>query len=116
MATTLRAVERRALPLVVLAIALFTVTGTYLLVIDEEYAGLGNFQASSWTSLMLVKHLVVIAMVVVGVGVDRLVVLVADSPDEAARQRAIGLLELGVETMTGLGALVVVLTVAAQLS
>jgi hypothetical protein len=57
-----------------------------------------------------------VAMVVIGVGVDRLVAMVADTEDDGARKRALGLLELGVETMTGLGALVVLLTAAAQLS
>jgi uncharacterized membrane protein len=116
MAQTLLAVERRGMRLVVLAILLFTITGSYLLVIDDQYAGLGNFLATTWATLMLVKHMVVVAMVVIGIGVDRLVGMVADSPDDEARKRALGLLELGVDTMTGLGALVVLLTAAAQLS
>ena len=116
MATTLVAVERRGIRLVVLAIVLFSISGAYLLVIDDQYAGLGNFMATTWTTLMLVKHLVVVAMVVIGVGVDRLVAMVADTQDDEARKGALGLLELGVETMTGLGALVVLLTAAAQLS
>lgn len=116
MAQALLAVERRGIRLVILAIVLFTITGSYLLVIDDQYGGLGNFLATTWTTLMLVKHLVVVAMIVIGIGVDRLVAMVADSPGGGARKRALGLLELGVETMTGLGALVVLLTAAAQLS
>lgn len=115
MATTLVAVERRALPLLGLAIVLFIVTGAYLLLNDDEYAGLGNLAASTWATLILVKHVVVVVMIAVAIGVDRLVGWVADSPDEETRERALGLLGLGVETVTGLGALVVLLTVAAQL-
>ncbi len=115
MATTLAAVERRALPLVVLSVVLFTVTGAYLLLIDEAYAGIGNL-TSTWTTLMLVKHLLVIFMVVIAVGLDRLVAMVLDAPDEAARERALGLTGLTAEAMTGLGAMVVLLTAAAQLS
>jgi uncharacterized membrane protein len=113
---TLAAVERRALPLIILAIALFVATGLYLLVVDEHYEGLGNFTASSWTALMGVKHLVVFGMVLLGVALDRLIAMVPDPPDDAARERAMGLVELAAEGMTGLGALVVLLTVAAQLS
>jgi uncharacterized membrane protein len=116
MATALVAVARRALPLIGLAVALFVVTGAYLLLSDEQYAGLGRFAASTWTTLMLVKHLVVVVMIVVAIGVDRLIGWVADPVDEEARERALGLLGLGVDTVTGLGALVVLLTVAAQLS
>ena len=112
----LAAVERRALPLLALAIIAFVATGFYLLSVDEHYAGLGNFTASSWTALMGVKHLVVIGMVVLGIGLDRLIAMVPESPDDAARARAIGLVELAADGMTVLGVLVVLLTVAAQLS
>ena len=71
-AAALLAIERRALPLVVLSLVLFTATGTYLLVNDPHYAGLGDFFASTWTTLMLLKHLLVVALVVLGVAVDRL--------------------------------------------
>jgi len=116
MATTLVAMERRALPLVGVAIILFIVTGSYLLLNDDEYAGLGNVLASTWTTLMLVKHLVVVVMVVIGFGLDRLVMTVVDAPDDDARRWSFDLVGLAAEAMTGLGALVVLLTAAAQLS
>ena len=72
-AAALVAIERRALPLVVLSVVLFTATGAYLLVIDPHYAGLGDFFASTWTMLMLVKHVLVVGLVVLGVDVDRLI-------------------------------------------
>lgn len=114
--TALAAVERRALPLLVVAIVVFVATGLYLLIVDEHYAGLGNFTASSWTALMGVKHLVVFGMVLLGIGLDRLIAMVPESADGAARARAFGLVELAADAMTGLGALIVLLTVAAQLS
>lgn len=113
-APVLLAIERRAAPLVVLAIGLFVITGAYLLLVDDQYAGLGNF-SSTWAALMLVKHLLVIAMVVPGVLVDYLIRgLVA--ADAEGQRRDMALLGLAVEATTGLGAIIVVLTAAAQLS
>jgi uncharacterized membrane protein len=111
----LAAVERRALPLVLGSIVLFVVTGSYLLVVDPHYAGLGNVLANSWTILMLVKHLVVIALIALGVAVDVGVRRAAEA-DDTGRGSALGRVRLAAEAATGLGALVVLLTVAAQLA
>jgi uncharacterized membrane protein len=113
---SLAAVERRAFLLVGLAVVIFTATGSYLLVVDDGYAGLGNFFASTWTTLMLVKHGLVILMVGLGIGIHRLVGGVADAPSEVARETALGLLGLAAESMTVMGAIVVLLTTIAQLS
>lgn len=113
---TVLQVERRALPLMVLAVVLFTATGTYLLAVDDHYQGLGNLFASTWTTLVTVKHMVVVVMVALGVGVDRLAVAVAEAATESARSRMLGILGLAAEGMTALGALVLLLTAAAQAS
>ena len=111
---TLMAIERRALPLLVLSIALFTGTGVYLLVIDPDYAGLGNLFASPWTTLMFVKHLLVVGLVVLGVAVDRLVRRVDAAKSDDVRGAALHRLELSAEAATGLGALAILFTAAAQ--
>ena len=49
---------------------LLVLTGTYLLVVNQHYGGLGNFFATTWSTLMLVKHAVVIIFVALGVAVD----------------------------------------------
>src|SRR5512141_703156 len=66
---TLAAIERRALPFVLLAVVLFIITGSYLLVTNPDYAGLGNF-STSWATWMLVKHVLVIVLIGVGVLID----------------------------------------------
>ena len=114
MARTLLAIERRALPLVLLSMAVFLVTGTYLLFVDPKYAGLGDFFANSWTTLMLVKHLVVVVLIALGVVVDFLVRRVGEATDEATRAPALRRLQLSAEGATGVGALIVLLTAAAQ--
>ncbi len=113
-ASVLVAIERRAAPLVILAVALFVATGAYLLLVDDQYAGLGNF-SSTWAALMLVKHLLVIVMVVLGFLVDFLIRGLTDT-DPAAQARDMALTGLATEGATGLGAVIVVLTAAAQLS
>ena len=113
-ADALGAIERRALPLVGLSLALFTLTGDYLLVVDPKYAGLGDFFASTWTTLMLVKHVLVIILVVVAVYIDRLIRRVGDATDDAGRDAASRRLRLSAEVATGLGAVIALLTVAAQ--
>ncbi len=113
-ATVLEAIERRALPLVGVSLVLFFVTGTYLLVSDPKYAGLGHVIASTWTTLMLVKHLLVVVMIALGVAVDVLIRSLASSPDEDARASTFRWLSRSAEGAMGLGALIVLLTAAAQ--
>jgi uncharacterized membrane protein len=115
-AAALVAIERRALPLVVLSLVLFTATGTYLLVVDPEYAGLGNVFASTWTTLMLAKHVLVIGLVVVAVYVDRLIRRVGEATSETVRDAALRRLSWSAEGATGLGAVIVLLTAAAQVA
>ena len=113
-AISLVAIERRALPLIVFSVVLFSATGAYLLVIDPSYAGLGDFFASTWTTLMLVKHLLVIGLVVVGVYIDRVVGRVGAASSDGERASALHRLEFSAEAATGLGAITILLTATAQ--
>ena len=113
---TLAALERQALPLVLLSVVLFIVTGSYLLITSSHYAGLGDFFANTWTTLMLLKHLVVVGLIALAVGVDLLIRKAAGAIDDAAAAAALRRLRLTAEAATGVGALVVLLTAAAQLS
>ena len=112
-AATLVAIERRALPFIGLTLVLFTVTGTYLLVIDPQYAGLGNVFASTWTRLMLVKHLLVVGLVIMGITVDWLIRRAGEAADDAPGS-LLRFVALAADGATGLGALIALLTVAAQ--
>lgn len=115
-ASTMISLERRALPFVLLATALFIATGTYLLFANDRYEGLGNLFASTWTTLILIKHLVVVAFVGLGVVVDvfiRDLGVMSTDADRSAGLRRVG---LTAEAATGVGALIILLTAAAQLS
>ena len=113
---SLEAVERRAVPLVLLSMVLFTATGSWLLAVDPSYAGLGAFFASTWTTLMLIKHLLVIAFVLVAIAVDRLVRRAATATGDNERRAAVGRVRIGAEAATALGAVIVLLTAVAQAS
>ena len=107
-------IERRALPFVLLVVVIFIITGTYLLVVDDRYAGLGTFN-STWAVLMLIKHAFVIVLVALGAGIDYLIRELPTLKDEhrASQLRSI---RLAAEAATAVGAIIALLTVAAQLS
>jgi len=113
---TLMTVERRARPLLLLSVGLFVATGAFLLLADDQSEGIGNFFATTWTTLMLVKHGLIVVMVVLAGVVDFLVSEVAYAETDPERERLLGGLALATEATTGIGALVVVLTAVAQLS
>jgi uncharacterized membrane protein len=115
-ATTLVAIERRALPFIGLTLVLFTATGAYLLVSDPQYAGLGNIFASTWTRLMLIKHVLVVGLVVLAFAVDWLIRRAARDSEEDGQAPDLRFVALAADGVTGLGALIALLTVAAQAS
>jgi uncharacterized membrane protein len=110
------AVGRRSRPLVVASIALFLVSGIYLLVTAGRYDGVGNLFATTWTTLITVKHLVVLLMLALAVAVDQLAAAAGSADGEASRETTLGLLSLAAQGMTVLGLLVLLLTAAAQAS
>lgn len=110
------AVGRRSRPLVVGAIALFLVSGIYLLVTAGRYNGAGNLFATTWTTLITVKHLLVLLMLALAAGVDQLAVATSRSDTAEARRTTLGLLSIAAQGMTVLGVLVLLLTAAAQAS
>jgi uncharacterized membrane protein len=116
LADTLAGIERRALPLVLLSVALLVVTGTYLLVINPDYVGLGHFFDTTWSTLMLGKHAVVIVLVGAGVLVDWLARDLPFARDDVHLHRMVRRLRIAAEAATALGALALLLTAAAQLS
>ena len=110
-------IERRALPPVLGAVGVFLLTGLYLLLSDHRYLGLGHVVDNTWSVVMLVKHVVVIALVVIGVWLDIVVVRdIALPSDEPGRTAAVHRLALGTTAIVVLGAIVLLLTAAAQAS
>ena len=115
-AAALLAIERRAIPLILLALVLFTVTGSYLLLGDPQYQGLGNLFATTWTKLIAIKHVVVVGFVVLAALIDWMIRRAPDPDDADDHGPAFDLIGLAADGVTGLGALIALLTVAAQAS
>lgn len=113
---TLASIERRALPLVLLSIVLFVVTGAYLLVVDDRYEGLGNVLASTWTTMLTLKHVLVVGLIGLGVLIDYLIRTAGEPVDDGARRGRIRQVRLAAEAATALGALIVLTTAIAQAS
>ena len=110
-------IERRALPLVLGAVGVFLLTGLFLLLSDHRYLGLGHVVDNTWSVILLLKHIVVIALVAIGVWIDVVVVRdIALPTDELGRTAAVRRLALGATLIATLGATVLLLTAAAQAS
>ncbi len=110
-------IERRALPMILTAIVVFVVTGTYLLVTDSRFLGLGHTFANTWSTLIVVKHVVVVGLVGIGVYIDLMIIPdIARPIDEAFQAAAVRRLGRSAAAIAVLGTVVLLLTAAAQAS
>lgn len=94
------------------ALLIFIVTGTHLMLINESYQGLGNFFGNSWSVLIVIKHVLVLALLLVAIYSERAFMrhISVDEPEALARFR----LTLNVNLL--LGVLILLLTSIAQVS
>lgn len=53
------------------SLLLFLVTGTHLMLINDNYLGLGKFFANPWSVLVVIKHVLVIAFLALAVFSER---------------------------------------------
>jgi len=58
-------ISKRSRSWLYVSLLIFIVTGIYLLVVDPNYLGVGNF-SNLWSILMLVKHILILGMVGLG--------------------------------------------------
>ena len=113
---TIAGIKRRALPVIIGSLVVFLATGVYLMGADARYGGVGNVTGSTWATVFLVKHLVVAVMVGLGVYFDALVVRQIAPAEATAQTASVGRLMIVAGVMTLLGAVVLLLTAAAQAS
>ena len=116
LAEALFGIERRALPLVLASIVLFTVSGLYLLFTDPSYTGIGHVFDNSWSALMLLKHGVIVVLICAGVSVDWFARDLVFAADEAALRKVIRRVRLSAQLAAALGAFAILLTALAQAS
>jgi uncharacterized membrane protein len=111
------AVERRALPLILASIGVFLVTGMYMLFTDDRFLGVGHFFGGAWSTLIVIKHVVVVVLIGISVYIDLLVVPdIATPVDEVAQTAAVRRLARSASVIATRGAVVLLLTAAAQAS
>ena len=53
------------------SLLIFFVTGTYLMLINQEYLGLGHFFDNPWSSLIVIKHVLVLVFLGLAVYSER---------------------------------------------
>ena len=88
----------------------FLVTGTHLMLINQNYQGLGNFFANPWSVLIVIKHAVVLAFLAIAVLSERAFMgQISDRKPEALKQ-----FRWATNANTVLGVVIVLMTSAAQ--
>lgn len=63
--TALSEISKRSRPWLYLSLLVFAITGTHIMLVDTNYLGFMNF-GNLWGILMVVKHVLVFAMLVLG--------------------------------------------------
>jgi uncharacterized membrane protein len=59
--------RRKDQPVALSCIVLFIITGIFLMLFDSQYEGVGNVFANTWSIMLFIKHLLVLAMIGLGV-------------------------------------------------
>ncbi len=85
----LEQVSARLRPFFGASLLVFLVTGTYLMLINQNYRGLGNFFANPWSVLIVAKHMLVLAFLVIAFSSERMLLphISAQKPDILGRFR-----------------------------
>jgi uncharacterized membrane protein len=92
------------------SLLIFLVTGTYLMLINDYYLGLGNIFGNPWSVLIVIKHVLVLAFLALAVYSERAFLRqVSDQKPEALKQ-----FRLALYVNTALGAFILLLTSFAQ--
>ena len=69
------------------SLLIFLVTGTHLMLINEDYLGLGNITGNSWSVLIVIKHVLVLAFLALAVFSERAYLRqISDQKPEALKQ------------------------------
>jgi uncharacterized membrane protein len=92
------------------SLLIFLVTGTYLMLIDEDYLGLGNFFGNAWSILIVIKHVLVVAFLALAVYSERVYLgqVSEEKPEALTQFRRM----LNINTV--LGVVIILLTSIAQ--
>jgi len=92
------------------SLLIFLVTGTYLMLINQEYLGLGHFFDNPWSALIVIKHVLVLAFLVLAIYSERAFMSKIDDENPKALKN----FHLSVNINLVLGALIILMTSVAQ--
>jgi len=83
----LEGVSARLRPFFGGALLVFLVTGTHLMLINQNYLGLGNFFGNPWSVLIVIKHVLVLVFLALAVFSERAYLgQISDRKPEALKQ------------------------------
>lgn len=92
------------------SLLVFLVTGTYLMLINKNYHGLGHFFSNPWSALIVIKHVLVLAFLALAVFSERAFLgKISDEKPEALKQ-----FRWALKINTILGVVIILLTSIAQ--
>ena len=92
------------------ALLIFLVTGTHLMLINQNYLGLGNFFGNPWSVLIVIKHVLVLPFLALAVFSERAFLgQISDQKPEALKK-----FRWAVNINTVLGVAILLLTSIAQ--
>lgn len=92
------------------SLLIFLVTGTHLMLINESYLGLGNFFGNTWSALIVIKHVLVLAFLALAVYSER--AFLSQISDQ--KPKALTKYHWALNTNTALGLFILLLTSLAQ--
>ena len=110
----LSAVSRQSRRWMYASILVFLLTGVYLMFVDPDYLGVGQF-ANAWSILMLVKHLLILVMIGAGFWFNAIWRVGPMLSSRNGAEQAFGRFKLYVNIMAVSGVLVLLLTAIAQI-
>ena len=106
-------VSKRSRPWLYASLVIFMVTGIYLMIVDPNYRGVGNF-GNLWAVAMLVKHILIVAMIGMGFVFNAFLRVGPMMSSNSGAEGAISRFGLYSRLMALCGVLVLLLTALAQ--
>lgn len=95
------------------SLLIFMVTGIYLMIVDPNYLGVGNF-GNLWSIAMLVKHILIVVMIALGFFYNAILRVGPMMSSNTGAEQAIARFGLHSKWMAICGVLVLLLTAFAQ--
>ena len=92
------------------SLLIFLVTGSYLLLINKSYMGLGHFFGNPWSALIVIKHLLVLVFMALAVYSERAFLTQISEDNPAALKK----FRLALYINTCIGTAIILLTSIAQ--